>query len=105
VPFKCTAGLHRAVRHRDAATGFEHHGFLNVLLAAATADHLAVDVIASVLDATDSATILTGLGSLGADGIALARRRFVSFGTCSVTEPVDDLVALRLLARSIGVAA
>ena len=31
--YKCTAGLHHALRHRDHETGFEHHGFLNVLLA------------------------------------------------------------------------
>ena len=31
-PFKCTAGLHHAVRH-TGDDGFEHHGFLNVLLA------------------------------------------------------------------------
>ena len=37
MPFKCTAGLHHAVRHRAADTGFEHHGFLNVLLAVAAA--------------------------------------------------------------------
>ena len=28
LPFKCTAGLHHAVRHRDEASGFEHQGFL-----------------------------------------------------------------------------
>lgn len=31
-PFKCTAGLHNAVRH-TGEDGFEHLGFLNVLLA------------------------------------------------------------------------
>ena len=34
-----TAGLHHAVRHTEPETGFEHHGFLNVLVA--TADALA----------------------------------------------------------------
>ena len=31
--FKCTAGLHHAVRNTDPDTGFEQHGFLNILLA------------------------------------------------------------------------
>ena len=30
-PFKLTAGLHHAVRYTETETGFEHHGFLNVL--------------------------------------------------------------------------
>ena len=35
LPFKLTAGLHEAVRHTNAETGFTHHGFLNLVLAAA----------------------------------------------------------------------
>ena len=37
VAFKCTAGLHHAVRNTAADTGFEQHGFLNLLLAVSVA--------------------------------------------------------------------
>ena len=54
LPFKCTAGLHHAVRNRDAETGFAHHGFLNVLLATrASLDGNSLEEVAGVLDDTD----------------------------------------------------
>jgi hypothetical protein len=33
---------------------------------------------------------------------AVVRSRFVSFGTCSITEPLDDLAALGLLPVTTG---
>jgi hypothetical protein len=54
MPFKCTAGLHRAVRHRENDTGFEHHGFLNVLVATRAAlDGVDASTTSRVLAETD----------------------------------------------------
>jgi hypothetical protein len=94
-PFKCTAGLHHAVRHRDHETGFEHLGFLNVLLATRVAfDGGTVAETAQVLD-DHSANDLVAMARQS--DLAGARRWFTSFGSCSVTEPLDDLVGLGLI--------
>jgi hypothetical protein len=96
--FKCTAGLHRAVRHRDAATGFEHHGFLNVLAATRAAlDGTPVDDVAALLERTDPAQVVSVLDDAGPEGLTSARRWFRSFGSCSVREPLDDLRELGLV--------
>lgn len=98
VPFKCTAGLHNALRHRDGTTGFEHHGFLNVLAATRAAlDGSAVPDVARVLDTTDAGTVREALDAAGPDGLSSARRWFASFGSCSVLEPLEDLIDLDLL--------
>lgn len=98
VAFKCTAGLHHALRHRDAATGFEHHGFLNVLLATrATLDSAGIDDVAALLETTDPDAVRAALAETGDDALARTRRWFTSFGSCSVLEPLEDLVALRLV--------
>jgi hypothetical protein len=95
IAVKCTAGLHSAVRHLDPATGFPHHGFLNLLLAA---DAVSAGSPAETwLAETDSAALVAAVLTWGSDQAARARALFTSFGTCSVTEPVDDLVALGLL--------
>jgi hypothetical protein len=78
VRFKATAGLHHALRHDG------EHGFLN-LLAAVTA---APDRLEDVLAEEDAAALELD---------ARARDLFVSFGSCSWREPVDDLVELGLL--------
>jgi hypothetical protein len=79
VPFKCTAGLHHAMRRG------EEHGFLNIL-AATTAPNARLE---EVLAEEDFAAL---------DLDSPDRSLFTSFGSCSWREPVDDLEALGLLA-------
>jgi hypothetical protein len=100
VPFKCTAGLHRAVTHTDPLTGFHHHGFLNVLVAT----HAAItgaDVLAAVTarDPQDLAAVCWGID----DGAASAvRAAFTGFGSCSVADPIRDLAGLGLIDPSLA---
>jgi hypothetical protein len=79
VSFKCTAGLHHAVRRG------EEHGFLNILAATAAPP----GAIEAVLAEENAAEL---------DLEGATRELFVSFGSCSWSEPVDDLVELGLLA-------
>jgi hypothetical protein len=104
VAFKCTAGLHNAVRHTAPDTGFEHHGFLNVLLATrASLDGAAQDEVAAVLEDRDGETLaakaaeLTEDAALSEERAAGTRRWFTSFGSCSIDDPRHDLTALKLL--------
>jgi len=90
-PFKCTAGLHNAVAHTDPETGFEHHGFLNVL--AATEAALAGGDVHAVLAERDPQAVAELAGKVP-EG---TRRWFTSFGSCSVLEPLEDLVNLGLV--------
>ena len=97
-PFKCTAGLHHALRHTDDSTsdpGFEHHGFLNVLVATRMLfDGASVDQAVVVLEQREAATLVEAARELDLAG---ARRWFTSFGSCSVAEPLADLRELGLI--------
>jgi hypothetical protein len=99
-PFKCTAGLHHAVRHTDDRTGFEHHGFLNVLLATRTLfDGRSAADAEKLLEQRDRVAVGEQVRALGTDGVRSTRRWFTSLGSCSVLEPVDDLVDLGLISK------
>ncbi|HEU4420911.1 MAG TPA: hypothetical protein VFR67_00035 [Pilimelia sp.] len=94
LPFKLTAGLHHAVRHTDPETGFHHHGFLNVLVAtAAAADGAEVADVAEVLASTDALPLVEA----GRARRERERPLWKGFGSCSVVEPLTDLIRLGLV--------
>ncbi|MFF2952382.1 hypothetical protein ACFVVU_13690 [Kitasatospora sp. NPDC057965] len=97
LPYKCTAGLHHAVRHTDPVTGFEHHGFLNVLLAAQETDPAAA---AEVLAERSGEVLAKAAHTLSDRQVTVIRNSFTAFGTCSIAEPLDDLAALGLLSSA-----
>ncbi|HEX5541082.1 MAG TPA: hypothetical protein VFX60_05900 [Micromonospora sp.] len=94
LPFKLTAGLHNAVRHTAPETGFHHHGYLNVLVAAAAAAKGAeAGDVAAWLDTTDAAVLCEEAGARRHE----VRPLWVGYGSCSIEEPLADLVRLGLI--------
>jgi hypothetical protein len=94
LPFKLTAGLHHAIRHIDPETGFTHHGFVNVLVAVqAAAEGGEVADVAELLAATDPLLLVERVRVGRADG----RPLWAGFGSCSIVEPLTDLVRLGLV--------
>ncbi|HVZ93816.1 MAG TPA: hypothetical protein VG797_04845 [Phycisphaerales bacterium] len=113
VPFKATAGLHHAVRgefpltYEPSCPRGMMFGFLNVFLAAAFTRVRAVteaEATELLTERDPKAFKFDGSGiawrNKRLDNARLARVRetfAISFGSCSFTEPVDELRALRLL--------
>ena len=96
--FKCTAGLHNAVRHRDVETKFEHHGFLNVALAARVAAATgSAAATTEVLSERDPRAIAERIWDLSRRDVDAIRAMFCSFGTCSISEPIADLIQMGLV--------
>ncbi len=112
VPFKCTAGLHHALRseHALSDSAGNHrvvmHGFLNVMLASAFAQTaVSLEELVEMLEAPSASAFGCEPDGLTWQNyrvtnqqVGLARERgFVSFGSCSFTEPVEELQALEIL--------
>ncbi|MDM4721227.1 hypothetical protein QTQ03_17065 [Micromonospora sp. WMMA1363] len=94
LPFKLTAGLHQAVRHLESETGFTHHGFANVLAAAlAAARGAGAARVTELLAATDPRPLLQLIEA----GLDEARPLWVGYGSCSILEPLTDLIRLGLV--------
>ncbi len=104
VPFKATAGMHHPLPNVHPTLGVQQLGFLNVFLAAAAAMSAPHDVddLAQMLqvDAPEAMTWNDEMARIGdvevhTDDIEEARLAFgISYGSCSVDEPWEDLAAL-----------
>ena len=113
VAFKATAGLHHPVRGEQSLT-YEPdspravlHGFLNVFLAAVLHyNGLTIRDTIELLEATILDDVVMDDEKIAwreyvvtvAEVSTIRRRHAVSFGSCSFTDPIDDLTRMRMLA-------
>src|SRR3954469_9534302 len=83
--FKATAGLHNAVRHTDAKTGFTHHGFLNLLIAThrLIVGGAADESVHEALSSTDGKGLAAEATALTEHEALAVRGVFSSYGSCS----------------------
>jgi hypothetical protein len=107
VPFKCTAGLHHPFRRFDESVQTKMHGFVNVFGGAALAYALKLDgkTLTEILVDEDGHHFLFSEDKfawksllISREELEKARREFaLSFGSCSFTEPIEDLQSWKLL--------
>jgi hypothetical protein len=112
IPFKATAGLHHPMRGEYPLTYAPNgprgtmFGFLNVFLASVLMSYgLDREKATKLLEETSTFAIQINDVYIGWRGhqldlgevAAVRDRTIVSFGSCSFTEPIDDLTALGLI--------
>lgn len=107
VTWKATAGLHHPLRHLNAGAGCRMHGFVNLLTAAVLAEAhlLEVDEVEELLADESVGSFAFNDDQLAWHDLtatnsiihAVRQRRFVSIGSCSIDEPLDDLRGLAWL--------
>ncbi|BAU94370.1 hypothetical protein N24_0108 [Corynebacterium suranareeae] len=97
IPFKLTAGLHRAMRYKDEKTGFQHFGFLNVAAAVKElqSGH-GVEAALQILDSDDAQQVIEVVSR-----DQQWRTSFQSFGTCSIAEPLETLADIGFIDTTI----
>ena len=102
LPFKATAGLHHALALPSSEPGRpRQHGFLNLLVAVeALVDGGSESEAADLLGESGRQSVLDHVAAWNDTQASRIRRRFRSFGCCGVLDPINDLVALDLIAES-----
>lgn len=110
IGFKATAGLHHPIRaqhrltYQDDAPVAIMHGFLNVFVATVIAfEHqVSQDILTDILNCTDAEKFGFTDQQLRWESLSVSAERIeqlratgiVSFGSCSFTEPTEELVQL-----------
>jgi hypothetical protein len=98
---KCNAGLHLATRHRDLETTFEHHGYLNIALAARVAASTGnVMSVKNILRERSGSELAATAYALTMRDVMAIRALLASVSTSSVAESVSDLVRLNLVSTT-----
>lgn len=107
IQFKATAGLHHPVRHYNDSVLTKMHGFFNVFGAGILeyANKLSLKEITEIIKDEDANSFKFTENEFRwnditapNEKIAKARNEFVlSFGSCSIDEPKEDLTKLNLL--------
>jgi hypothetical protein len=93
-----TAGLHHAIAHHDVYTGFDHFGFLNLLLAvAATQNGAGTDEVEHILAEGDPNVELEHVTGLTTHDARKIRDASNFAGSRSTGDPIDDLRRLGLI--------
>ncbi len=106
VPFKATAGLHHPVRHFNRSAGVTMHGFLNLLAVTMLARAAqGEEAIVQAASCEAPARFILDEGGFSFGGVqadpgqlaALRAQSLIAYGSCSFSEPVEDLQAMGIL--------
>ncbi|MDA8372098.1 MAG: hypothetical protein M0026_19845 [Nocardiopsaceae bacterium] len=97
VPFTVGSGWHRAAGHIDPRTGFRRYGYLNLLLATATAVDFGHGRVQNALTSTDEEWLAAEVASVAPSVARRTRELFVGYGSCSTGDPMRDAARLGLL--------
>ncbi|MBM4051635.1 MAG: hypothetical protein FJ270_02680 [Planctomycetes bacterium] len=109
VPFKATAGLHRALRHEVPAIGCTQHGFMNVIVGSCMMhagvidrgglERLLADERHGAFTVDAQAISWDGHRITAAQADAARTQLMHSFGSCSYDEPLEDLLSMGLVSK------